>query len=508
MGARHTNADIFRQLEEAEERARKWETKAREERELRKQEVADVKAEMRAMLAEYKEETRIEIDGLKRENAELRHKVSLLEDENKRLKSKIDQNSNNSSQPPSRDDKPTQKANEYNGRTKSERKIGGQTGHKGKTLTKEQAEAMIRTGEVEHRIVECGVKIGKGSYETKYEIDVDIRTVITEYRYYADENGKVSIPEKHRSDVTYGNGIRALAVELYSVGVVSNERICDIVKALSGNKLSVSQGTVYHFIRAFSDLAAPVTKKFGDMLLNKRVLCTDATVITNNGRINWVRNVSSQDSVVYFAMEKKNLAAMKEIEVLKRFTGTLVHDHETALYHFGLHHGECNVHVMRYLTKTIEDTGNSWAAEMRSLLSKMNKARNERIGEQTTFSEKEIEEFEHAYEKLIMVGRQQNRNTKPKWAKRDEASLLNRMEKYKKNHLLFLHDFAVPFDDNMSERDLRKCKNRQKMAGGFRSFDGLKMFCSILSFVETAKRRGLNPYAAICRLLAGDTVFA
>ena len=33
------------------------------------------------------------------------------------------------------------------------------------------------------------------------------------------------------------------------------------------------------------------------------------------------------------------------------------------------------------------------------------------------------------------------------------------------NHLLFLHDFRVPFDDNMSERDLRKVKNRQKMAG-------------------------------------------
>ena len=101
MGARHTNSDLFRQWEEAEEKAEKWEAKAREERELRKREVADVKAEMRAILAEYKEETKIQIESLKRENTELRHKVNLLEDENKRLKSKIDQNSNNSSQPPS-----------------------------------------------------------------------------------------------------------------------------------------------------------------------------------------------------------------------------------------------------------------------------------------------------------------------------------------------------------------------------------------------------------------------
>ena len=146
MAARHTNADLFRQWEEAEEKAKKWERKAREERELREKEVADVKAEMRGILTEYKEETKKQIDDLKRENAELRHKVSLLEDENKRLKAKIEQNSNNSSQPPSTDKKTSRKANEYNGREKSERKVGGQAGHEGKTLTKEQAEAMIRSG--------------------------------------------------------------------------------------------------------------------------------------------------------------------------------------------------------------------------------------------------------------------------------------------------------------------------------------------------------------------------
>lgn len=36
---------------------------------------------------------------------------------------------------------------------------------------------------------------------------------------------------------------------------------------------------------------------------------------------------------------------------------TLVHDHETALYHFGTAHVECNVHILRYLTKNSEYTG-------------------------------------------------------------------------------------------------------------------------------------------------------
>ena len=201
MVARHTDADLFHQWEEAENKAAKWEAKAREERELRKQEVANVKAEMRAILAEYKEETKKQIDSLKQENVELRRKVSLLEDENKRLKSKIDQNSSNSSLPPSTDQKTAKKANEYNGREKGERKPGGQKGHKGKTLSKQDAEELIRSGEVEHRIVKCGHYTDSDQYESKYQIDAEIRTLVTEYRFYPDENGKIIIPEEYRSDV-------------------------------------------------------------------------------------------------------------------------------------------------------------------------------------------------------------------------------------------------------------------------------------------------------------------
>ena len=74
------------------------------------------------------------------------------------------------------------------------------------------------------------------------------------------------------------------------------------------------------------------------------------------------------------------------------------------------------------------------------------------------------------------------------YAKKDERTLLNRLAEYKDNHLLFMYDSRVPFDNNTSERDLRKCKNRQKMAGGFRKLCGLQMFCNILSVIETAKR--------------------
>lgn len=41
---------------------------------------------------------------------------------------------------------------------------------------------------------------------------------------------------------------------------------------------------------------------------------------------------------------------------------------------------------------------------------------------------------------------------------RTKKSIIEADGKYRENHLLFLHDFTVPFDNNMSERDLRKAK--------------------------------------------------
>ena len=51
--------------------------------------------------------------------------------------------------------------------------------------------------------------------------------------------------------------------------------------------------------------------------------------------------------------------------------------------------------------------------------------------------------------------------------------------------------------NNLSERDLRKCKNRQKISGGFGLSDGRDMACKILSFFETCKRRSLDLFRAV-----------
>lgn len=436
------------------------------------------------------------IDKLETENA-------LLRNDNERLKSIINNDSSNTSLPPSTNKNSGKPSNTYNGREKTNRKPGAQAGHKGVTLTRAQVEEKISNGTCKHVIKEIGNKNSQ-KYISKYILDLDVTACVTELRFYANENDKITIPTEYRSDVIYGPNIKALAVDLYAQGVMANDRIADFLNAASNDILALSNGTIYTFCKDFSRKATSIIESLEEELLNQPVVATDATVVTVNGKMNFIRNFSWIDTVVYRAMKTKALDALGKLNFLKNFTGTLIHDHETALYHFGTNHGECNVHILRYLRKNTEETKNTWSKDMTTLLSEMNTIRKQWISQgKEEFGKEELLSYEKRYMECIISGRSQNKKTKHKYAKEDENKLLNRMEKYAKYHLLFLHDFRVPFDDNMSERDLRKAENRQKMAGGFRKESGNEMYCAILSIVETLKRRKMGIIENIRKIFLG-----
>ncbi len=454
-------------------------------------------------LCHEKAEHKSDVERLNARISDLTAENKLLRDDNARLKSIIDNNSSNTSNPPSTDQKAGRPANTYNSREKTGRRAGGQKGRRGATLTKADVEEKLRSGKCRHQIREIGDPSGC-MYVTKYEIDLDVAPLITEIRIYADEKGRFHIPDGYRSDVVYGPNVKSMAVALYSEGVMSNDRIASFLNAAGGSVLGLSEGSVYHFCRTFSQKSQESIAHLEEELLNHRVVMTDATVMTLNGEPCYIRNFSMEKAVVYRAVKDKTLDGMKKLRFLSKFTGILVHDHETSLYHFGTGHGECNVHIIRYLKKNSEDSGNEWSGEMITLLCGMNRARKHSIaGGMGAFPEEVILEYEEKYRELIARGREENKKTKHRYARDDEKKLLNRMEKYMENHLLFLHDFEVPFDDNMSERDLRKAKNRQKIAGGFRKESGHEMYCNILTIIETLKRRNMVLLENIKKLFMG-----
>ena len=447
--------------------------------------------------------------GLKKRVQRLEYENKKLKDENSRLKSIISNNSNNSSLPPSSDQKPSNSKapNEYNsrGRHNSHNHIGGQNGHHGNTLTRSEIEQKINSGVLEHKIFNIGEinEKDKNSYISKYVIDLEIRTVAYEYRIAKTR----PIPFSLYSEVTYGSNIRTMIIDLAVVHSVAIDRIRSFIGNLTGNKILVSTGSISNFISDAAESSKASIANIASNLLSHNILYSDATNVVVNGKQEYVRNYSTENNVLYYPMKKKNLATLKA-SILNEYSGTLVHDHETVMYNFGSRHAECNAHFIRYLTKNHEDTGNTWSNDMISFLIELNNHRNRcKKNHIRQFTNEELRRYEERYDQILTKGREQNKHTKPRWTYQEERKLLTRATKYKEAQLRFLYDFDVGFTNNMSERDLRKCKTKQKVSGGFRTQSGKENYCTIMSIVETCKRRNINYFYAISRMLNGNTLF-
>jgi transposase len=69
------------------------------------------------------------------------------------------------------------------------------------------------------------------------------------------------------------------------------------------------------------------------------------------------------------------------------------------------------------------------------------------------------------------------------------AALVERLREAPCRHFAIRGRFAVPFDNNAAERDLRMIKLQTKISGGWRTLAGAQTFCKMRSYIATARKQ-------------------
>ena len=318
------------------------------------------------------EELNNKLDSLLKENKDLRREfkqekedlkatikekdemIEKLLNEIDRLKNQLNKDSSNSSKPPSTGTGKKEKsgANLYNSRKKTDKKIGGQKGHKGHSFTKEKVEKMIEDELVETRTIYHESNNRNGKDVTKYRIGLEVNVYVEEHIFKHNSNTEEKIPKEFYTDVTYDNSIKALTIELGTYNVVALDRLSDLFNVLSKGLIDISNGTLVNFLKEFSLKSKPTLDNLENDLLNKALMHTDET--TNDNKW-YIRNYSNSETVIYKPHKNKWHKQIEEYDILTRYTGGIMHDHDTAMYKYGSNNYECNVHLGRYLEEIIQN---------------------------------------------------------------------------------------------------------------------------------------------------------
>jgi len=467
-----------------------------------KAEIARIEARTAAKYQAIIDRLEAKIDVLEQKCAAQEKRIAILEAENDRLRRQLNNDSNNSSNPPSSDIKPNS-PNEFNGRTSTDKKSGGQMGHSGKYLSRECVEEKIARGLISHKIVNHGNP--QGNYVSKYVLDIGFTTTATEHRFYDGEE----IPRAFQSEVQYGSGLKAFVATLAGQGFVSSSRIVEMLKAFTNGAIELSDGTVYNFLSEFDNKVKDEIKRLTERLLNNEILHVDETGARINAQNMFFRNYSDQWRVLFTANKTKGKTAVDNDNILPRFAGCLVHDHNTINYNYGTNNAECNVHLLRYLKANSENTQNLWSAELAEFLVRLNISKElaQKYGT-TEFNAEYVNNLKNRFNEIVDNGFEQAKCTASRYFKAEELKLLRRLKKYVDNHLLFAVDFKIPFDNNLSERDLRLLKTKQKVSGCFRTLKGARIFSNLMSVIKTAIKQSLSPFVTIKNAFNGTLCLA
>jgi transposase len=459
-----------------------------------------------------------ELEQLRQENSALRDQVRALSERISDLEARLAKDSHNSHLPPSSDRFHRQPKSL---RKKSGKQPGGQAGHAGNTLKLSETPDLV----IVHPVDSCQHcqhdlhEVASLVVERRQVIDLPPkRVLVIEHQAHqkccpaCQQISAAAFPDDVRAPVQYGAAIGAVGVYLVQQQLVPYGRACEVIEDLLGPSMSV--GTLQGLVERCAKQLEPVEQQIKGALCQADVLHQDETGLYIAGQRHWM-HVSATELLTHYAVHaKRGKEALDAIGMLEGFAGVSVHDGWRSYWQYACQHALCNVHHLRDLTFLYEEQQQDWADRMKTLLLDIKAAVEQARAEgRSSLHPPEVADWKAQYAARLSEGYRANPPDPPpeagKRGRRKQSAarnLLDRLSAHQEAVLLFLDNFAVPFDNSLAERDIRMVKVQQKVSGCFRSEAGAVAFCRIRGYLSTLRKQGLAVLTALEQALVGHPV--
>ena len=459
-----------------------------------------------------------------REIAQLRADNSALAARVARLERLISRNSGNSSMPPSSDDVlpgrggPKGRPASRDGR----RRRGKQPGAEGRWL----GWAQVPDKTVCHRPAGrcgCGADLAAAAdvgIERSHQVH-DLPPVAVEVTQHDVYRVRCGCGREHVAalpgDVpaapsSYGVNLKALVVYLIIYQHVPVERCVQLIADLTGGT-APSAGFVHGMLSRCAAVLGEVVALIKTAVIAAAVAGFDETTIRCGpaGQKKYILSGSTETAVAYH-LGGRDLGSFAAFGILPAFAGIAVHDRYACYFHLGWANVTGHQVCLAHLVRDFEDAAESWPGAiwpvqaqraLRGLIRAWHRAREQDLPEiPARQRDPLITEFRHA----VLAGLSDvpripgPKNSTGQHPGRD---LLEFCRDRHADVTRFCFDTRVWPTNNISERDLRPSKTQQKISGRLTSEDVTRDRLDIRSYIDTARKCGINAMTALRGALAG-----
>ena len=437
--------------------------------------------------------TREELKLVNQQNA-------LLDSRLKELEKQLNMNSSNSGLPPSIakvDPRKTPKKTKSL-RKKSDKKVGGQPGHKGETLEFSQTPDKTVILDVD-TCTNCGKSLDLEEVDKTIKRQVfempEPKVEVTEYQANVKictcgHRNVAPFPEGVTNYVQYGSKLTTFATYLLHYQMIPFKRIMELFEDLFS--FQISQGTLVTMSRRVSESLKKTENFIKQQLIGSTAVHFDETGCYVGKERHWLHTASTDEYTHQAVHVRRGSEAMRDIGILPFFKGTAIHDSWSSYFTFDdCNHSLCNAHHLRELEALKELYKQPWVSELSRVLLD---AYHFSLDNEYPLSEQKCQEFIRRFRECLAEGHRLNPPLpippgKKKAKKTAAQRFLARMEKRETEIFRFLFDEDVPFDNNCAERDIRMTKVKQKVSGTFRTSVGADDFARIRSVISTLKKQ-------------------